>query len=146
MFLLAFTFQFHRVLKWTYSGNSMGYSGHVAKRATKALANSALAIASASFASVVGTLMHQTQVGDEIPIGLLFSLSLVLLIAGGIRDKQSGKIPGLVFTITLAAQLFLIAQNLSGDILIPANNAGLWWSYGAIGVAALVALWPKLKS
>ena len=100
----------------------------------------------ASFASVVGTLMHQTQVGDEIPIGLLFSLSLVLLVAGGIRDKQSGKIPGLVFTITLAVQLFLIAQNLSGDILIPANTAGLWWSYGAIGVAALVALWPKLRA
>ena len=97
-----------------------------------------------SFASVVGTLIHQTRVGDWIPIGLLFSLSLVLLVAGGIRDKQSGKIPGLVFTTTLAAQLFLISQNLTGDILIPANNPGFWWSYGAIGVAALVALWPKL--
>ena len=73
-------------------------------------------------------------------------MKLVLLVAGGIRDKQSGKIPGLVFTITLAAQLFLIAQNLTGDILIPANNSGLWWSYGAIGVAALIALWPKLKA
>ena len=98
----------------------------------------------ASFAAIVGTLMHQTQVGDEIPIGLLFSLSLVLMLAGGIRDRQKRKLPGLVFTITLAAQLFLIAQNLTGDILIPANNAGLWWSYGAIGVAALVVLWPKL--
>ena len=97
-------------------------------------------------AAFIGTLMHQTQVGEEIPIGLLFSLSLVLLVAGGLRDKQSGKIPGLVFTITLAVQLFLIAQNLTRDILIPANNVGLWWSYGAIGVAALVALWPKLKS
>ena len=100
----------------------------------------------ASFASVVGTLMHQTQVGDEIPIGLLFSLSLVLLVAGGIRDKQSGKLPGLVFALTIALELFVIGQNLTGDILIPGNNSGLWWSYGAIGVAALVALWPKLKS
>ena len=100
----------------------------------------------ASFTSVVGTLMHQTQVGDEIPIGLLFSLSLVLLIAGGIRDRYFGKIPGLVFTITLAAQLFLISQNLTGDILIPANNAGLSWLYVAIGMAALVALWPKLRN
>lgn len=99
----------------------------------------------ASFASVVGTLMHQTQVGDEIPIGLLFSLSIVLLLAGGIRDRHRGKLPGLLFTITLAALLFLIAQNLTGDILIPGNNAGLWWSYGAIGVAALVTLWPKLE-
>ena len=100
----------------------------------------------ASFASVVGTRMHQTQVGEEIPIGLLFSLSLVLMLAGGIRDRQKGKLPGLVFALTIAVELFVIGQNLTGDILIPGNNAGLWWSYGAIGVAALVALWPKLKS
>jgi hypothetical protein len=100
----------------------------------------------ASFASVVGTLMHQTQVGDEIPIGLLFSLSLVLLLAGGIHDRQKGKLPGLVFALTIAVELFVIGQNLTGDILIPGNNSGLWWSYGAIGVAALVALWPKLRS
>ena len=115
------------------------------KRASKSV-QMLLALGYGTFAAIIGTLMHQTQVGDEIPIGLFFSLSLVLLVAGGIRDKQSGKIPGLVFTITLAAQLFLIAQNLTGDILIPANNSGLWWSYGAIGVAALIALWPKLKA
>lgn len=99
-----------------------------------------------TFAAIVGTLMHQTQVGDEVPIGLLFSLSLVLLISGGIRDRYFDKIPGLAFTLTLAVQLFLISQNLTGDILIPANNAGLSWLYVAIGMAALVALWPKLKS
>ena len=100
----------------------------------------------ASFAAIVGTLMHQTQVGDEIPVGLLFSLSLVLMLAAGIRDRQKGKMPGLVFALTIAVELFVIGQNLTGDILIPGNNSGLWWSYGAIGVAALVALWPKLKA
>ena len=100
----------------------------------------------ASFAAIVGTLMHQTQVADEISIGLLFSLSLVLMLAAGIRDRQKGKLPGLVFGLTIAVELFVIGQNLTGDILIPGNNAGLWWSYGATGVAALVALWPKLKS
>ena len=99
----------------------------------------------ASFASLIGTLMHQTQVGDQVPIGLLFSLSLVLILSGAIRDRHKGKLPGAIFTITLAVQLFLIGQNITGDILIPGNNAGLWWSYGAIGIAALVALWPKLK-
>ena len=115
------------------------------KRASK-LVQMLIGFGNGTFAAVIGTLMHQTQVGDEIPIGLLFSLSLVLMLAGGIRDRQKGKLPGLVFSITLAALLFLIAQNLTGDILIPANNAGLWWSYGAIVVAALVAFWPKLKS
>ena len=115
------------------------------KRASKFL-HMLIGFGHGTFAAIAGTLMHQTQVSDEIPIGLLFSLSLVLLISGGIRDRHVGKIPGLVFAITLAVQLFLISQNLTGDILIPGNNAGLWWSYGAIGVAALVALWPKTKS
>ena len=99
----------------------------------------------ATFAALIGTLMHQTQVGDQVPIGLLFSLSLVLMLSGAIRDRQKGKLPGAIYTITVAVALFLIGQNLTGDILIPGNNAGLWWSYGAIGVAALVALWPKLE-
>lgn len=98
-----------------------------------------------SFAAVVGTLMHQTKVGDEVPIGLLFSLSLVLMLAGGIRDRHDGKLPGFVFAATLAVQIFAISQNLTRDVLIPGNDAGLWWSYGAIGVAALVGFWPKLK-
>ena len=46
----------------------------------------------ASFAAIVGTLMHQTKVTDEIPIGLLFSLSLVLMLAAGIRDRQKREI------------------------------------------------------
>jgi hypothetical protein len=99
-----------------------------------------------TFAAIIGTLMHQTQVGDGVPLGLLFSLSLVLMLSASIRDRHRGKLSGLVFAVTLATLLFTIGQNLTGDILIPGNNAGLWWSYGAIGVAALVALWPQLKS
>ena len=98
-----------------------------------------------SFAAILGTITHQTRFGHEVPIGLLFSLSLVLMLAAGIRDRQREKLSSIVFAITLAVELFLIAQNLTGDILIPANNSGLWWSYGAIGVASLVALWPKIK-
>jgi N-acetyl-1-D-myo-inositol-2-amino-2-deoxy-alpha-D-glucopyranoside deacetylase len=98
----------------------------------------------AILAAVLGTLMHQTQV-EAVPVGLLFSLSLVLLSAGAIRDKQTGKLPGLAFTVTLAVAIFVISQNFTTDILIPGNDIGLWWSYGSIGIAALVGLWPKLK-
>jgi N-acetyl-1-D-myo-inositol-2-amino-2-deoxy-alpha-D-glucopyranoside deacetylase len=98
----------------------------------------------AILAAGLGTLMHQTQV-EAVPVGLLFSLSLVLLSAGAIRDKQTGKLPGLAFTVTLAVAIFVIGQNFTTDILIPGNDIGLWWSYGSIGIAALVGLWPKLK-
>jgi hypothetical protein len=96
----------------------------------------------AILAAGLGTLMHQTQV-EAVPVGLLFSLSLVLLSAGAIRDKQTGKLPGLAFTVTLAVAIFLIGQNFTTDILIPGNDIGLWWSYGSIAIAALVGLWPK---
>jgi N-acetyl-1-D-myo-inositol-2-amino-2-deoxy-alpha-D-glucopyranoside deacetylase len=99
----------------------------------------------AILAAGLGTLMHQTQV-EAVPVGLLFSLSLVLLSAGAIRDKQTGKLPGLAFTVTLAVAIFVIGQNFTTDILIPGNDIGLWWSYGSIGIAALVGLWPKLKT
>ena len=104
-----------------------------------------LALFYAVFGSVIGTLMHQTQLASEVPIGLLFSLALVVMLSANIRDRQTKKLPGVIFALTLGAILFLIGQNLTGDILIPGNNLGLWWSYGAIGLAALIALWPKLK-
>ena len=47
----------------------------------------AVGFTKAGFASVVGTLTHQTQIGDEIQIGLLFTLSLVLFLAGGLGDR-----------------------------------------------------------
>jgi hypothetical protein len=99
----------------------------------------------ALFAMVFGTITHQTQLAQGLPIGLFFSLSMVLMLAAAIRDRQRGKLPGFVFTLTLGLGLFVISRNFGGDILIPGNNAGLWWSYGAVGVAALVAMWPKLK-
>jgi xanthine/uracil permease len=104
-----------------------------------------LALFYAIFGSVIGTLMHQTKLNSEVPIGLLFSFALVIMLAANIRDHQIKKLPGAMFAISLGLILFLIGQNFSGDILIPGNDLGLWWSYGAIGLAALIALWPKLK-
>ena len=40
---------------------------------------------------------------------------------------------------------FVLGQNRIGDIPIPGGDAGLWWCFGAIVVAAMVGLWPKLK-
>ena len=104
-----------------------------------------LAIAFALSASVLGTIQHQTKLPDGTPIGLLFSLALVLLLSGTIRDRSSLKLPGFVFAALLGAIVFLIGQNLTGDILIPGNDLGLYWSFGSIAIATLVGLWPKIK-
>jgi F0F1-type ATP synthase membrane subunit a len=107
---------------------------------------SAFSLLIACFAGVLGTLLHQTKIQGEIPIGLIASLGMVLMLSAFIRDNQKGKMPGFTFSLSLALFIFVVSQNLTGDILIPGNNAGLWWSFGAIGIAALVALWPKPKA
>lgn len=89
--------------------------------------------------------MHQTKLATEVPIGLVFSLALVGMLAANIRDRQTKKLPGFTFALGLGVIVFAIGQNLTGDILIPGNQLGLWWSYGSIALAVLVALWPKLK-
>ena len=95
--------------------------------------------------SVLGTLQHQTQLGTGAPIGLIFGLSLVFMGAAFIRDRNTRKGPVLAYAVSLAILVFLFGQKITQDVLIPNNDLGLYWSYGSIGIAMLVALWPKLK-
>ena len=59
------------------------------KRANKAV-QELIAFGYGTFAAVIGTLMRRTQISDGVPLGLLLSLSLVLILAAGIRDRQKG--------------------------------------------------------
>lgn len=114
-------------------------------KASKRFFSSLGAVFVAALVAVVGTVQHQTQLGPGTPLGLIFGLSLVFMAAAFIRDRSSSKWPVLAYAISLSVIVFIIGQNLSGDVLIPGNDLGLYWSYGSIGVAMLVAFWPKLK-
>ncbi len=114
-------------------------------KASKRIFSSLGAVFVAALVAVVGTVQHQTQLGPGTPLGLIFGLSLVFMAAAFIRDRSRSKWPALSYAMALAMTVFLIGQNLSDDILIPGNDLGLLWSYGSIGIAMLVALWPKLK-
>lgn len=95
--------------------------------------------------SALGTIQHQTQLETGAPIGLIFGLSLSFMGAAFIRDRNSRKGPVLAYAVTLSILVFAFGQKFTGDVLIPNNDLGLYWSYGSIGVAMLVALWPKLR-
>jgi hypothetical protein len=105
-----------------------------------------VAFFAALITSTLGTLQHQTRLSDNLPIGLFLSISLVFMGAALVRDRSRTKGPGFFFALSVAALVFLTGQNLTNDILIPGNDLGLYWSYGSIATATLVALWPKLKS
>lgn len=105
-----------------------------------------LAILLGFLAAVLGTVIHQSTTAPDIPLGLIFALAIALMAAAEVRNLGNKKMPGLSFTITLAATIFFAAQDFTGDKLIPLNETGLIWSYGAIGIAILVSAFPRIES
>ena len=104
------------------------------------LAGSALA---GLLIAIAGTVAHQTTVG-VLPIGLLIALLVVLTYAMQARIK-TGKLGAILYTAALALTIFWTGLDFHKDKMIPADDLGLIWAYGSIGLAAIVVIWPKLS-
>jgi hypothetical protein len=96
-----------------------------------------------TFVAVAGTVAHQTQVSGT-PVGLVVAGIVVLAFAMQSR-MITGKLGAIFFAAALAATIFWTGLDIHNDKMIPANQLGLIWSYGAIGIAAIVVIWPKLS-
>ena len=95
------------------------------------------------FVAVAGTVAHQTQVNGA-PVGLAVASIVVLAFAMQARIT-TGKLGAIFFAAALAGTIFWTGLEFHEDKMIPANQLGLIWSYGAIGLAAIVVIWPKLS-
>lgn len=104
------------------------------------LATSALA---GVLVAVAGTVAHQTQVSG-MPIGIVLAMIVVLTYAMQARIK-TGKLGTILYTAALALTIFWTGLDIHKDKMIPANDLGLIWAYGSIGLAAIVVIWPKLS-
>ena len=113
------------------------------QRATRA---TILAVVKASLVVVFGTILHQSSMLGLFPIGSLLGLSLVLLIAVQIRTASTFRAPNASYALVVVGLLFLFSQGFWQDKMIPANQAGLIWSYGASILAFVVAMWPRISS
>lgn len=100
----------------------------------------------ASFVVVFGTILHQSSMFEQLPVGSLLSLSLVLLIAIQIRTASNFRTPNVSYALVVLGLLFVFSQGFLQDKMIPANQAGLIWSYGASILAFVVAIWPRISS
>lgn len=96
----------------------------------------------ASLVAVFGTISHQTQI-NGLPVGIVLALAGVILGAFECRATNPGRIG---FPILMGLFVFVSAQDWTGDKLLPANELGILWSYGAVLLAALVSLWPRTRS
>ena len=99
------------------------------------------ALISALLITFIGTAIHQST-WNGAPVGLGFSFLLLLAAALELRKTKSGS---WFFTIFVSAGLFISAMATNQDAMLPANDQGFIWSYGAIGLSAIVSLWPRLK-
>lgn len=100
-----------------------------------------IGLALAVVAGVFGTIFHQSQSG-LFPLGLVLSLTGVALLAIEARGKWPKRIG---FLFGFMPLIFVAAQDLTGDKLIPANELGTIWSYGSVGLAILILLWPTVR-
>jgi hypothetical protein len=92
--------------------------------------------------AVAGTAFHQTNLGG-FPVGIVLAFSALLL--GSIEARNRGKVRYL-FPVFLGIWIFIFSQDWSGDKLLPANELGFIWTYGSVLVAALVSMWPKIRT
>jgi hypothetical protein len=96
----------------------------------------------ATAAAIFGTIAHQTLFAS-LPAGIALSFAAVAIAALEARQEKLGRV---IFPIALGLLMVVFSQDLSGDKLIPATMLGLVWSFGSVGLAALISLWPKIKS
>jgi hypothetical protein len=92
---------------------------------------------------MAGTVAHQTQVSGA-PVGLVVASIVVLAFAMQARIK-TGKLGAILYTAALAFTIFWTGLDFHRDRMIPADDLGLIWAYGSIGLAALAASVPKFK-
>jgi hypothetical protein len=104
------------------------------------------AVLKAATVAIFGTILHQSSLFDQLPFGSFLSLSLVLLVSLQIRTASSFKSPNLVFAFVILGLIFLFSQGFWQDKMVPANQAGFIWSYGAAVLAFAVAMWPRISS
>ncbi len=104
------------------------------------------AVMKAATVAVFGTILHQSSLFDQFPFGSFLSRGLVLLVALQIRTASGFKSPHLVFAFVVLGLLFLFSHSFWQDKMIPANQAGFIWSYGAAVLAFAVAMWPRISS
>ena len=96
---------------------------------------------------VAGTLLHQIETQtNHLPIGLAVALTMVFALGLAVRLLRNSRgalnLMSATFTVTIA---YLAQRQNGGGALIFANTVGELWTFGSIGILALIAVFPRLK-
>ncbi|AEG43718.1 DUF6113 family protein [Isoptericola variabilis] len=101
-----------------------------------------LAVGLGVVAGVLGTVTHRTTWLD-LPVGIVLAFALTASTGVVCRAWSGlGALLGCGAGWLLAVQV-LAVSGPGGDVLVPAQPIGLWWTYGGLVVLAVVAFLPR---
>ena len=91
--------------------------------------------------AILGTIFH-LSVLSGLPFGLGMALFSLFVYSVSLRAHKA---ESWAFALTVSALVFVFAQDIGQDKLIPATTLGYVWSYGSIAVVLLVAMFPRFR-
>ncbi len=95
--------------------------------------------------AMAGTLLHQSSLANGFAIGLWLALTMVGSLALALRLLRNSRGALYLTSAALTVTVFWLTLNqVTGEVLIPANENGLIWAYGSIAACFLVMLFPNL--
>lgn len=112
------------------------------------IGSGALALAIGAVVGVITTVAHQstfTIAGAVLPLGLVASVAAVLLLLLGMRLVMYDRLVAFCTAMGILAAIGVLAmRSTGGSVLIPANTAGMVWTFAPALIALLVIAWPRL--
>jgi N-acetyl-1-D-myo-inositol-2-amino-2-deoxy-alpha-D-glucopyranoside deacetylase len=105
-----------------------------------------------AFGGIVGALMtavHQSSatVGDiVVPWGLILSVLAMVAYIVGLRVLTGSRILAILATVgIMGATAYLASPTVGGSIIVPANIAGVIWTFLPAVVIAIAVAWPNMS-
>ena len=104
-----------------------------------------------AFGAIVGALMtavHQssaTLAGVAVPWGLILGVLAMVAYIVGLRVLTGSRILAILATVgIMGATAYLASPTVGGSIIVPANIAGVIWTFLPAVVIAIVVAWPNM--
>jgi N-acetyl-1-D-myo-inositol-2-amino-2-deoxy-alpha-D-glucopyranoside deacetylase len=96
--------------------------------------------------AITGTLLHGVQASDvsKTPIGLVVALTLIAVLAVALRVLRKSRGALYLMTLTLAASLYWMSKQTTGDLVLASSEPDRLWRWGSLAICFLVIIFPRI--
>jgi len=96
--------------------------------------------------AITGTLLHDVQASDanKTPIGLVVALTLIGVLAVALRVLRKSRGALYLMTLTLAASLYWMSKQTTGDLVLAHTETDRLWRWGSLAICFLVIIFPRI--